>query len=169
MATPWTAEKVEMLRELYPTGLSASVIAKRLGLGSRSAVIAKASRMGLPPRNVKRPERHATERARFYVGPKAIAPGSAINAVPAPSEPSAAPVVHCPEPSGNDPVDGVKFENLQPHHCRWPIGDTHDEDFHFCGCKKEPDIPYCAAHAAKAYNGYSPKRGTIPCYRRQAA
>src|SRR5277367_5546720 len=43
----WTAEAVEDLKRLALEGRSASVIAAALGVGSRNAVIGKASRIGV--------------------------------------------------------------------------------------------------------------------------
>ncbi len=35
--------------------------------------------------------------------------------------------------------------------CKWPIGDPRQPDFHFCCGEAEPGLPYCAQHAAVAY------------------
>ena len=35
--------------------------------------------------------------------------------------------------------------------CKWPIGDPRQPDFHFCCSESEPGLPYCAEHAAIAY------------------
>jgi RNA polymerase primary sigma factor len=45
--TPWTDERVERLKRLWGTGMSANEIAKKLGGTSRNAVIGKLSRLGL--------------------------------------------------------------------------------------------------------------------------
>jgi DNA-binding CsgD family transcriptional regulator len=47
----WPTERERMLRKLWPTGLSYSKLAQRLGV-SRNAVICKAHRLGLPPRKI---------------------------------------------------------------------------------------------------------------------
>jgi GcrA cell cycle regulator len=168
MATPWTDDKIELLKTLWPqTHISSTKIAEKLGFSKRSAVIAKAGRLGLPLRNGKRPARYVAQRTAFYVGPKAIKSGSAVNKIAAdapPVQPSAPVVQIHPEPSGDDPeCAGVRFEDLQSHHCRWPIGDPHDEDFGFCGCQKALGAPYCDHHAAIAYNAWRPKGPS--CYR----
>ena len=41
---------------------------------------------------------------------------------------------------------------LEPHHCRWPVGDPQSPDFFYCGADKCGDGPYCAAHHFVAYN-----------------
>ena len=35
--------------------------------------------------------------------------------------------------------------------CMWPIGHPGEEDFHFCGSAPLSGKPYCATHAAIAY------------------
>jgi GcrA cell cycle regulator len=35
--------------------------------------------------------------------------------------------------------------------CRWPIGDPQTPEFHFCGKKKVPGLPYCEFHARRAF------------------
>ncbi len=44
----WTPERVEMLRKLWSEGETAAVIADRLGMMSRSAVLGKIFRLRLP-------------------------------------------------------------------------------------------------------------------------
>ncbi len=48
----WTAERVELLKELWGEGLSARQIAESLGQITRNAVIGKAHRLGLSTRTV---------------------------------------------------------------------------------------------------------------------
>jgi GcrA cell cycle regulator len=40
---------------------------------------------------------------------------------------------------------------LEAWHCRFPVGDTHDHDFFFCGAQKLDDLPYCKHHAMRCY------------------
>ena len=42
--------------------------------------------------------------------------------------------------------------------CKWPVGDPASEDFWFCGLSSEPGKPYCAAHAALAFQPMSARR-----------
>ena len=46
----WSTQKDQRLRALWAEGLSASDIAVQISATSRSAVIARAGRLGLPPR-----------------------------------------------------------------------------------------------------------------------
>ena len=50
------------------------------------------------------------------------------------------------------PVGERKYiQTLSENCCRWPIGDPQQVDFHFCGKKKIPGLPYCEAHARRAF------------------
>ena len=42
--------------------------------------------------------------------------------------------------------------------CKWPVGDPASDDFWFCGLSSEPGKPYCAAHAALAFQPMSARR-----------
>ena len=116
----WTDERVDMLKQLWGSGKSASEIAEILGGISRNAVIGKAHRLGLSGRP------------------------SPIKRRPAPAPETAAE------------VGGATILNLTERMCRWPIGDPRDPNFRFCGRLALPGQPYCAEHAAMAYQ--APKR-----------
>jgi GcrA cell cycle regulator len=54
----------------------------------------------------------------------------------------------------------VKFMELRPSMCRWPIGDPkHTETFRFCGSACSSGAIYCKAHTAKAH---APNRPRTP-------
>ena len=54
----------------------------------------------------------------------------------------------------------VKFMELRPSMCRWPIGDPkHIETFRFCGSACSSGDIYCEAHTAKAH---APNRPRTP-------
>jgi hypothetical protein len=54
----------------------------------------------------------------------------------------------------------VKFMELRPSMCRWPIGDPkHIETFRFCGSACSAGDIYCKAHTAKAH---APNRPRTP-------
>ena len=49
-------------------------------------------------------------------------------------------------------VVSVKFTELRPNICRWPIGDPqHFETFRFCGCACPSEASYCKKHNAIAH------------------
>lgn len=64
----------------------------------------------------------------------------------------------------------VTFAELEPHHCRWPIGDPRLSDFRFCGCTRVLGKPYCVEHVTMAGRMYDkdPVRRMVirPSYRR---
>jgi hypothetical protein len=45
----------------------------------------------------------------------------------------------------------VTLEQLEPHHCRFPIGTPGQPDFVFCGEFKLDNLPYCEACSRIAY------------------
>jgi GcrA cell cycle regulator len=49
-------------------------------------------------------------------------------------------------------VVSVKFMELRPRMCRWPIGDPqHFETIRFCGCACPSEASYCKEHNAIAH------------------
>ena len=52
-----------------------------------------------------------------------------------------------------DSPTAVTLLELQPHSCRWPIGDPKRSDFRFCGACKIASSPYCEEHT-KIGTGY---------------
>jgi len=136
----WTDERVELLKQFWAEGLSASQIASKLGGVTRNAVIGKVHRLGLSGRAAPA----VPSRARF----DAIIP----------SGDDAASVDYDVAPD-IDPVDPAVFDHgeratvatMQKNMCKWPIGDPIEDDFHFCGQGTGPGKAYCAYHAAIAF------------------
>ncbi len=118
----WTEERIDTLRKMWNSGLTATQIAEELGGVSRNAVIGKAHRLGLPsrPSPVKSSEAKTAAAAapatpvepKPAPPPKVAAPAPEIvrapverapaPTVPAPvaAEPAAAPVEPRPAPDG---------------------------------------------------------------------
>lgn len=132
----WTEERVAQLRQLWGNGKSASEIAEILGGVSRNAVIGKAHRLELSgrPSPIKRKE---DEEEVVAAAPVEAAP-PVIEKVPA-------------KPVPERKSGGATILNLTERMCKWPIGDPRDKDFHFCGKGAHGNLPYCAEHAAIAY------------------
>jgi GcrA cell cycle regulator len=64
-------------------------------------------------------------------------------------------------PMANDdvpPACRVRLLDLDSTTCRWPLGDPRDPDFGFCNRAKIDGVPYCGAHAARAFNRPSSER-----------
>lgn len=48
----------------------------------------------------------------------------------------------------------VTITELQPRHCRYPLGDPKQSDFRYCGCDRVSDQkPYCAEHTKLTTQG----------------
>lgn len=56
-----------------------------------------------------------------------------------------------PSPIKKKPVKGATILSLTERMCKWPVGDPKHQDFHFCGKPSLAGLPYCAEHAALAY------------------
>jgi len=127
----WTKERIAKLQKMWEKGSSASQIAEELGDVTRNAVIGKAHRLGLSrrPSPVKTPEKKKPK-------PKAKAK----------------------KESKVEQEQVVTLLMLTERICKWPIGHPGEPDFHFCGLKSTPGQPYCADHAAIAYQERSSKK-----------
>jgi GcrA cell cycle regulator len=80
----WTDERIETLKKMWDSGLTATQIAEELGGVSRNAVIGKAHRLGLP----SRPSPVKPNEAKAEATPK---PAPAPVAAPAAAAPAPAP------------------------------------------------------------------------------
>jgi GcrA cell cycle regulator len=141
--SPWTAERIERLRNGVASGLSCSQIAAEIGV-TRNAVIGKIHRLGLSPGRPAAPARSCPPRVRqprtsqrqFLRLMFARAPGVAGE--------EAAPVA----------VETMRLctlLELAPGKCRWPVGDPCATDFVYCGNDAAAGFSYCAGHARMAY------------------
>jgi GcrA cell cycle regulator len=158
----WTAEAVEDLKKLALQGKSASHISAALGVGSRNAVIGKASRIGIklsggggasgrgkgPPRA-----------ARLQLAP---ANTTRPSAEAQPSGAAAARDLQLPPNDGGvagksfavveiGEMRRLQFEDIRDSACRWPLGDPRSGDFAYCGLTPVGGQSYCAGHCQMAY------------------
>ncbi|RYD98850.1 MAG: GcrA cell cycle regulator, partial [Sphingomonadales bacterium] len=85
----WTDERIDTLKKMWDSGLTATQIAEELGGVSRNAVIGKAHRLGLParPSPVKPNEAKAAAKAAAPAAKPAPAPAVAATPAPAPTAP----------------------------------------------------------------------------------
>ena len=157
----WTYGARDRLAELWTDGWSAAQIGEEFGK-SRNAVISAIHRLGLAavrpqhalPRVVKtkqkRSERHNSLRLSLAHKRRLIAQGRALpgveNFVDAASLTSDIF-------SLDDAPWHVRLFDLQPEHCRWPLGDPLSHSLLFCGAEKDPGSSYCAQHRAIAFYG----------------
>ena len=155
----WSDERVEQLKKLWESGLSASQIAAELGNVTRNAVIGKVHRLGLSGR--------------------AKAPSTAVPR-PRKARPAQMMRVSRPMSRGNTALaqafevevetDPIAYDNVVPMSqrlsllelneatCHWPVGDPSSADFFFCGGKALAGLPYCAQHSRVAYQPAADRR-----------
>ncbi len=170
MTTGWSPERTEQLRRDWAAGMSASQCAHRLGGTTRNAVISKVHRIGLAGRvttvrsngGVRRPRRDgppgiALAQLTLINGRRrlmGIKPCETLADYYAEQDRARAefaaledvPEVEIP------PNERRSIQELEPHHCRWPIGDPQQPGFHFCGRTRPVlQLPYCGVHNARAF------------------
>jgi GcrA cell cycle regulator len=152
----WNDERVDVLKKLWADGLSASQIAGRLGGVTRNAVIGKVHRLGLSGRaTTSRMKSHHRPRVRAQAGRRLMKPrtpsavGNSVfrSLYFSDNEPFVPPAEELVIPLN----ERKYIQTLTESCCRWPIGDPQQPDFHFCGKKKIPGLPYCEVHARRAF------------------
>lgn len=152
--SPWTDERVAALRQMWADGNSAGMIARRLGLPSRNAVIGKVYRLGLPCRKTHSRKDKPQRQTAFLKRPiKARRPTarSPLTGLPLERPPIPPSEPYVPTTAADDVARIFDVQQLQDTHCRWPVGEPEQPGFGFCGCTKVPGLPYCRDHAARAY------------------
>ena len=163
----WTDERVELLRQLWLDGRSASQISAQLGHGlTRNAVIGKIHRLGLagraksplsavsPPRPTPTPR--LAPRSSPGGGARAAVRGNtALILSPEPML-ETRPVFH------EDVVVPMSLRvtivELKEAMCRWPLGDPTSSEFRYCGSPAAGGGPYCAHHSKLAYQPVQERR-----------
>jgi len=151
----WNDERVDVLKKLWSDGLSASQIAGRLGGVTRNAVIGKVHRLGLAGRATTSRMKSHRPRVRSQAAKRLMKPRLSNNmGNPAlrslylgDTEPYVPPAEELVIPLN----ERKYIQTLTESCCRWPIGDPQLADFHFCGKKKIPGLPYCEVHARRAF------------------
>lgn len=153
----WSDERTTALKRLWGAGKSASEIAREMDCfehcqdGGRSAVIGKVYRLKLSPRDLS--ARCRSPRRCRPPRPSTVVYQPKTRRLPPPS-----PASPLPLPGVTD-VARVSLLDLQPHHCRWPVGEPTRG---FCGCPALVGLPYCEPHARRAYRPVETKRSSSP-------
>jgi GcrA cell cycle regulator len=150
MRRDWTPEMITTLTELWSTQLTCADIAWKMGGDlTRSAIIGKAFRLGLPPRKpIVRsrppgPKKRNTQR-RATVQPLALPEFVVLEARAEPWQPL----------PGSTPIS---LMDLTDAVCRWPVGGDHrTAGTGFCGCPVAPGRPYCTEHFATSIGKGTP-------------
>lgn len=145
----WTEERVEMLRDLWSQGLSASQVAAKIGDISRNAIIGKVHRLGLQGRD--KPAAPGATRTNRPDSPRRIKPRvRVVSNQQTFTEPKQRPAKSDYDAKEFEPIEGatpVRYMDLRPCHCRWPVGDL-DGEMLSCGLQRAPERAYCAEHVA---------------------
>lgn len=156
----WSKEDEDRLRDMFKRGLSAKQMALELGSGrTRSAVLGKLHRMELG-RKSNAPATRPRKTQRQVETRKEISrvTWSSFNALRKEALAGVLKTEPLPPPAA-DPVipahKRITIEDLEPHHCRWPYGDS---DHHFCGKQKVIGLSYCEQHARRAFVPPKPRR-----------
>ena len=157
----WTAEAVEDLKKLALEGKSAAGIAAALGVGSRNAVIGKASRIGIKLNGGGRAAGSgktgaAARRAQWAAiashREAAPRPSSAIALARDPrAEPGQGREAWTFGEAEVGEMRRLRFEEIRGSACRWPLGDPRSGDFAYCGLTPAAGQSYCAGHCRMAY------------------
>lgn len=145
----WDDQSIELVKKLWAEGVSASIIAARIGGITRSSVLGKVHRLRLPlsrsaskgggSHKSERLARHRPVRFR----PTRVHPEARIRKVAKPlHEVEGQPVIDTPVPAHSTLM--IPFDDLQPHSCRYPYGTSN---YLFCGKPKERGS-YCSEHVA---------------------
>jgi GcrA cell cycle regulator len=166
----WTDERVELLKQLWLDGKSASQISAQLGHGTtRNAVIGKVHRLGLSGR-VKSSTPAAPRvrhRSPSSSSPRSAAPRSGGGMRHATRGNAALAMAFDPmlDP---DPVLyedvvvpmslRVTIVDLKEAMCKWPLGDPTTPEFRYCGSPSLNTGPYCTYHGRLAYQPAQDRR-----------
>jgi len=139
-ASTWTDDRVELLKQLWRTGGSASQIAQELGGVTRNSVIGKAHRLGLEGRK-QNPSRN----------PLLILAKKARIMVTKPDNPAPLPSTTLTQPSG----ELVPFMKANSTTCRSVEGYGEDSQGRalamFCPGPKGSEASFCDYHQALYY------------------
>jgi len=141
----WTAERVELLRELWADGATAAAIADRLGGMTRSAVLGKVFRLRLRTED-------PTPASQLKQCVAASVPGEKFAAPARRRRGGKRRKRSQPSPSAGRQHKSLL--ELTNNTCRWPHGRPGTSKFFFCGAPEadlERGIPYCARHMRRAF------------------
>ena len=173
----WTDERVDLLRQLWLDGRSASQISAALGAGLlRNAVIGKVHRLGLagraknasaPPSAPSQPRAQPAARraaaARQTAASTSVSAGAAIvhgntALAIAPEMAVEALPIRIEEEVVIPMSLRVTIVDLKESMCRWPLGDPSSPDFRYCGSPASASAPYCCHHGKLAYQPAQDRR-----------
>jgi len=146
----WTDVKIEKLQTLWATDMSTDAIGRKMNI-SKSAVVNKAHRLNLNPRQSPIRRRDTND-----IPPRVVAPRRVKGPTLPPLPTSDAPPLHmvaapAPLPPPPPPAQLERPDAESRFACRWPNGDPGSHDFAFCGEHIGTNRTYCAKHHAIAF------------------
>lgn len=172
----WTDERVDLLRQLWMDGRSASQISAQLGHGvTRNAVIGKVHRLGLSGRvKASAPSAPRVRHRPASASPRPSIPrsgggggggggghrhamrGNTALAMALDPMRDAEPVYY------EDVVVPMSLRvtivDLKEAMCKWPLGDPTTAEFRYCGSPAPGTGPYCTHHGRMAYQPAQDRR-----------
>jgi GcrA cell cycle regulator len=141
MVNPWPPEKCALLAKLWDSGASFPVMCELLGVSGNSTISAKARRMGL---------------AKRRGAPNGF--GRRLEAQADDAQPRQPRYKTVPMPPWDRAPPGAPgVLDLRDGDCRFPL--DGDDGYKFCAQPAIIGLPYCAAHAARAYHPERMKKG----------
>jgi GcrA cell cycle regulator len=161
MSFVWDDTAVATLKRLKSDGHTAARIAQMLGsmhqsVITKNAVLGQIWRMGL---STTRTDAAALERARRE---RSAAIRAEAKRAKEAAKPKPAPVVALPDAPTPIPIDTrvgkLSFDQLEPEHCRWPLGDPRHINFGFCGEPRLPGRPYCPGCTSRSIQPRTPTK-----------
>ena len=145
----WDEKKIEILKNEWGKGKTASQIAEIIGGMSRNAVIGKAHRLNL---SAKIKTRSAATNKDF----DASANNENIKIKRGRKNKFKSLLIE----KDFEPENPKQLEELE-NHCRWPIGHPDEADFYFCGRTPMKDFSYCKLHLLFAFQPKGKKEDLI--------
>ena len=136
----WDEKKIEILKNEWGKGKTASQIAEIIGGMSRNAVIGKAHRLNL---SAKIKTRSAATNKDF----DASANNENIKIKRGRKNKFKSLLIE----KDFEPENPKQLEELDENSCKWPIGHPNESSFYFCGRSSLKDFSYCKLHLLYAY------------------
>lgn len=139
----WTESRVNELRNLWGSGLSATQCGMALG-ASRSAIIGKVTRLGISHTHSNLPrlpssDSHETKARRHHPPSRQF---DMINDFEIPA------------------TQRCSISELTNWTCRWPVGNPCEHEFFYCGSSAANYVrghPYCPMHEQRAFSPRLPR------------
>ena len=136
----WDEKKIEILKNEWGKGKTASQIAEIIGGMSRNAVIGKAHRLNL---SAKIKTRTAITNKNFENSLKE----KNFKSRKVRRSKFKSLIIE----KDFEPENPKQLEELDESLCKWPIGHPDEKDFYFCGRTSLKDFSYCKLHLLYAY------------------